>query len=192
MFCREAVIWKRLSHPNLVPFLGVNKILFNLALVSEWMEHGTILRFVKNYPETNRLKLVCILSLPRTTSTNQLDTQIHDVASGLEYLHDFPFVHSDLKGVRITPFILFLFIEVSQRNILVDGNSNACICDFGLTDVMSTASISLGTPPTGGTRPWMAPEQLRGGKSTKESDVYSFGMVAYEVSITIVSRVGTE
>jgi len=61
-FCHEAVIWKRLSHPNLLPFLGVNKTLFRLAMVSEWMEHGTILQFVKRNVATNRLKLVCISS----------------------------------------------------------------------------------------------------------------------------------
>jgi len=58
-FCHEAVIWKRLSHPNLLPFLGVNKTLFRLAMVSAWMEHGTILQFVKRNVATNRLKLVC-------------------------------------------------------------------------------------------------------------------------------------
>ena len=57
-FCHEAVIWKRLSHPNLLPFLGVNQKLFPLAMISEWMEHGTILQFVKRNPAANRLKLV--------------------------------------------------------------------------------------------------------------------------------------
>ena len=59
-FCHEAVIWKRLSHPNLLPFLGVNETLFTLAMISEWMEHGTILQFVKQHKTTNRLKLVSI------------------------------------------------------------------------------------------------------------------------------------
>ena len=59
-FCHEAVIWKRLSHPNLLPFLGVNETLFRLAMVSEWMEHGTVLQFVKRNVATNRLKLVCV------------------------------------------------------------------------------------------------------------------------------------
>ena len=35
--------------------------MFALAMVSEWMEHGTILQFVKENVATNRLKLVCIL-----------------------------------------------------------------------------------------------------------------------------------
>ena len=52
--------------------------------------------------------------------------------------------------------------------------------------------MALSTPSTGGTCRWMAPELLKsddvGGipqKPSKESDVYSFGMVAYEVSMAI-------
>jgi serine/threonine protein kinase len=105
MFCREALVWNWFSHPNLIPFLGVKDTPYGLALISEWMEHGTILQFVKDNPETNRLKLVCTLSISRTTYDNDFDTQLHDVASGLEYLHNFRFIHSDLKSVSIEPFL---------------------------------------------------------------------------------------
>ena len=67
------MVWKQFSHANLVPFLGINEALFNLALVSEWMEHGTILDFVKSTPETNRLKLVCVPSYQKTI-VNLFDT----------------------------------------------------------------------------------------------------------------------
>lgn len=74
IFSREAIFWKWISHQNLVPFLGVNEILFNrLALISEWMEHGGILQFVKGNPGVNRLKLVRTLPFKkqptRTCST---------------------------------------------------------------------------------------------------------------------------
>jgi len=54
--------------------------------------------------------------------------------------------------------------------------------------------MALSTPSTGGTCRWMAPELLKSDeadgapqKPSKESDVYSFGMVAYEVGVMITS-----
>jgi len=128
------------------------------------------------------------------TCANPLDTQLHDVASGLEYLHDQPFVHSDIKSVSFGPLMLYHRLTVLQGNILIDSNLTARIGDFGLTNITSSASISmaLSTPSSGGTCRWMAPELLKsdeaGGaspKPSKESDVYAFGMVAYEVNIVI-------
>ena len=83
-----------------------------------------------------------------------------------------------------------------QGNILINSDLTACIGDFGLTNITSSASISmaLSTPSSGGTCRWMAPELLKsddmGGvpqKPSKESDIYAFGMVAYEVSVAAAS-----
>ena len=67
-------------------------------MVSEWMEHGTVMDFIIACPETNRLRLVSdfrVLDEQLLTSFLQLA----DVARGLEYLHDWPTVHADLKSV---------------------------------------------------------------------------------------------
>ena len=61
-FCHEAVLWKQFGHSNLLPLLGATKTSHTLMMVSEWMEHGTIMDFVTACPETNRLKLVSVLS----------------------------------------------------------------------------------------------------------------------------------
>ena len=58
IFYREAVIWKNLTHPNILPFLGVT--IDPLQLVSEWMPGGTLLKYVKNNPDADRLGLVGI------------------------------------------------------------------------------------------------------------------------------------
>jgi serine/threonine protein kinase len=57
-FCREAVLWKRLSHPNILPFLGVSTTLFSLCMVCEWMGNGNVMRYLKRNPAANRLHLV--------------------------------------------------------------------------------------------------------------------------------------
>ena len=59
-FCHEVVLWKQFKHPNLLPLLGATKTSHTLLMVSEWMEHGTIMDLVTACPKTNRLKLVSV------------------------------------------------------------------------------------------------------------------------------------
>ena len=54
----DFVIWRRLSHPNVLPMLGVSPKLFPLCIVSEWMIDGNIMDFTSKHPEVNRLRLV--------------------------------------------------------------------------------------------------------------------------------------
>ena len=54
-FYKEAVVWKRLKHPNIVPFLGVTIEPFQF--VSEWMPNGTITQYVVKNPGIDRIAL---------------------------------------------------------------------------------------------------------------------------------------
>ncbi|KAJ7472836.1 kinase-like domain-containing protein [Mycena latifolia] len=80
-FGREALIWRQLSHPNLLPFFG-------LYYLDNRMENGDVLEFLRKAPaDTDHSSLIL------------------DVAMGLEYLHSEHIVHSDLKGsnILVTP-----------------------------------------------------------------------------------------
>ena len=71
-FYREVILWKMLSHQNVLKLVGVQEDMGKgeFVTVSEWMEHGTIMEYIgKNY--TNRLKLVRD-STPPTTSPNTM------------------------------------------------------------------------------------------------------------------------
>ncbi|EIN09124.1 kinase-like protein, partial [Punctularia strigosozonata HHB-11173 SS5] len=81
-FCREAVFWKQLAHPNIVPFLGVSQS-HNLCIVSEWMAFGDVITYLQKFPRANRRQLVT------------------DVACGLEYMHASAMIHGDIKGRNI-------------------------------------------------------------------------------------------
>lgn len=50
-------MWKKLSHPNVLPFRGVDMTLFQLALVYDWSEGGNIIQYTALHPEA-RVALV--------------------------------------------------------------------------------------------------------------------------------------
>jgi serine/threonine protein kinase len=58
LFCKEAVMWRKISHPNIVPFLGVSEDPAPISMVSEWMPNGDVRGYVVNNPEVSRLQLV--------------------------------------------------------------------------------------------------------------------------------------
>ncbi|KAH7924807.1 kinase-like protein [Leucogyrophana mollusca] len=160
VFSREAVLWRQLSNPNVLPFYGVYRspeTASKLCLVSPWMENGNITQYPEKTPTADRRSLVM------------------DIARGLDYLHSFkpPVVHGDLRGA----------------NILITPSSRACVADFGLTTLEHDVNGSP-TPSTSsygvGALFWSAPELLsyREGERQRRSlpsDMYSFGCVCYEI-----------
>lgn len=86
---------------------------------------------------------------------------LHDVAAGLEYLHDHNVIHQDIK----------------PDNILVDDNCNFMLTDFGISSHIGSQGVD---GPTGGTRAYMAPERYEGIVS-KESDIWSLGATVVEM-----------
>ena len=102
------------------------------------------------------------------TSEQQIWKLIHDVASGLAYLHQRDIVHQDIK----------------PDNILVDDAGNYVITDFGIsTKARSTLRKSvLGGAVSGGTMAYMGPERFsKQPAPTKASDIWSFGAMIYEL-----------
>ena len=61
-FSSGAVIWRQLSHPNVLPFCGVRQMEGEnpprVCLASPWMENGNLIRFFTNYPDTYGVPLV--------------------------------------------------------------------------------------------------------------------------------------
>ncbi|CDW57003.1 ephrin type A receptor 4 A [Trichuris trichiura] len=98
--------------------------------------------------------------------TLQLVHMLCDVANGMKYLSDKGFIHRDLAA----------------RNILVDAKTVCKIADFGLSRV-PTDSDEQAYTTKGGKIPvrWTAPEAIAYRKFTSASDVWSFGIVMWEV-----------
>lgn len=99
------------------------------------------------------------LSLERTV---ELFTQI---ARGLSYAHQRGIIHRDLK----------------PGNILLDDEGNACLTDFGLAKLMGDDADLTKSGHIVGTPVYMAPEQLRGERLDHRSDLYSLGVILYQM-----------
>jgi serine/threonine-protein kinase len=89
---------------------------------------------------------------------------VEQVADGLEYAHQQGFVHRDIK----------------PQNVLLDREGSPHITDFGIAKSrMSTAVTQMGM--TFGTADYLAPEQAQGLDVTPQTDIYSLGIVLYEM-----------
>jgi serine/threonine protein kinase len=103
-FCREIVGWKHLSHPNVLPLLGVS--ISNdphcFRILSEWMPNGNLMSYTRSNPKENRLRLVSLLSISPRFLPFINHPQLYEVSSGVAYLHRLGIAHGDLKGVTPT------------------------------------------------------------------------------------------
>ncbi|KAF7316147.1 Protein kinase domain-containing protein [Mycena indigotica] len=151
-FGREALIWRQLSHPNLLPFFGLYYLDSRLCLVSPWMADGHVLEYLKTAPpDTDRVSLML------------------DVALGIEYLHENNVVHGDLKAMNI-------LVTPSHRACVADFGLSSITDAMTLKFPHSTASVRGGTPR------YQAPELINTDNvSHYPSDVYAFACVCYEI-----------
>lgn len=173
-------MWKHLTHPNIVPLLGIT--LTPLQLISAWMPGGELKEYVTSHPDMDRLGLVGAPSI--RTGSHLRTSQLTGIADGLNYLHSRNMIHGDLKGVCDCRNTYLMIVLISgQPNILVDDSGCPQITDFGLAMVAQTQdSIRSLQGEHGHTARWTAPEILNErGTHSKEADVFSFAMVMVEV-----------
>ena len=72
--CREIICWKHLSHPNVLPLLGVSVSTDPpcFRILTEWMSGGSVMQYARSNPDANRLKLVSLLvNLPHSPLIHQ-------------------------------------------------------------------------------------------------------------------------
>ncbi|XP_050380166.1 serine/threonine-protein kinase EDR1 [Argentina anserina] len=151
-FKREVRIMRRLRHPNVVLFMGAITRSPNLSIITEFLPRGSLYRIIHR-PH-------CQIEERRRLK------MALDVARGMNCLHSSnpTIVHRDLKS----------------PNLLVDKNWNVKVGDFGLSRLKHNTFLS--SKSTAGTPEWMAPEVLRNENSNEKCDVYSFGVILWELA----------
>ena len=155
---RELEIGHRVRHKNLVKIYGIVEVSSSVCLVMERMANeslGDRLKATKDkgvhIAWEDRISYAC------------------DVVCGMRHLHGLeptPIVHRDLKSSNVLLSI-----------VRGTGRQTAKVADFGLSKEFVSAGNTYGGV---GTLAWSGPETFSG-KFSEESDVYSFGMVLYEL-----------
>ncbi|XP_053558413.1 BDNF/NT-3 growth factors receptor [Bombina bombina] len=162
-FHREAELLTNLQHEHIVKFYGVCVEGDPLIMVFEYMKHGDLNKFLRAHgpdavlmQEGNR---------PAELTQSQMLYIAQQIAAGMVYLASQHFVHRDL----------------ATRNCLVGENLLVKIGDFGMSrDVYSTDYYRVGGHTMLPIR-WMPPESIMYRKFTTESDVWSLGVVLWEI-----------
>uniref|UniRef100_A0A8C6MC42 receptor protein-tyrosine kinase n=1 Tax=Nothobranchius furzeri TaxID=105023 RepID=A0A8C6MC42_NOTFU len=153
-FLSEASIMGQFQHPNIIHLEGVITTSCPVMILTEFMENGALDSFLRmNDGQFTPIQLVGML---------------RGIASGVKYLSDMSFVHRDLAA----------------RNILVNSNLVCKVSDFGLSRFLrENSSDPTYTSSLGGKIPirWTAPEAIAYRKFTSASDVWSYGIVMWEV-----------
>ncbi|NWI33775.1 NTRK1 factor, partial [Sula dactylatra] len=164
-FQREAELLTVLQHEHIVKFYGVCTEGEPLIMVFEYMKHGDLNRFLRSHgPDAKILDQGQGQPCGQLTLSHmlQIATQI---ASGMVYLASLHFVHRDL----------------ATRNCLVGHDLVVKIGDFGMSrDIYSTDYYRVGGRTMLPIR-WMPPESILYRKFTTESDIWSFGVVLWEI-----------
>ena len=148
---REARTVAQLQHPNIVTVFAVRRL------------HSGGLALVMQLVPGSTLKQVIQRESP--LASDRVERIVRDVAGALSYAHARGVVHRDVKPENI-------FIE--------DGTGRALLADFGIArsdehESMTLTGTALGTPF------YMSPEQVEGGTLDGRSDLYSLGLVAWEM-----------
>ena len=154
-FRREEEIGQELDHPGVVKtFDGEERS--RVYMVIEWVD-GRLLRSILNQKCRDE---GCRMPVERALKIAL------GICDALDYMHKHGVVHRDLK----------------PENIMVDGDDRVKLIDFGIAmkeDARRLTFVDLST--TLGTPDYISPEQVKGQRGDQRSDIYSLGVMLYEM-----------
>jgi serine/threonine protein kinase len=150
-FQQEARIIAKLEHPHILP-------------VFDYGESDGVAYFVMRYMDAGTLKEKMIEGRPLPLA--EIDRLFTQLAGALSYAHGHGIVHRDLK----------------PANVLIDSQGNVFLTDFGIAKLLESASPRLTqTDAIMGTPAYISPEQAQGHTVDQRSDIYSLGIILYEM-----------
>jgi serine/threonine protein kinase len=151
-FLHEEWAGKRLNSAHVLTVLKPHGRRQCLYYVTEYVKGKTLRQWMHDHPQP---------------SLDEVRNIVEQVAQGLRAMHRQEMIHQDLK----------------PENIMIDEHGVVKIIDFGSTKIAGIAEITtpLDRDNILGTRNYTAPEYLRGHVGSNRSDIYSLGVIAYEM-----------
>jgi len=165
-FSREARVIASLHHPNIVQiydFETTHSPHENIPvayMVMEYIEGQTLAHYIRNTSNAGRF--------PPPIAIVHLFTSI---SKAIDYAHQQGMIHRDIKPANIL---------LDKRNTLLNPMGEPVLTDFGIAKLMGAVSATisgmwLGTPL------YISPEQAQGQPGNERSDIYSLGVILYEI-----------
>jgi serine/threonine-protein kinase len=150
-FLREERIGGMLNHPYLLRFVSVTVEKSRPYLVTEYLDGCT---------------LACVIHLNRALPEKDALKIAAGICQALKPMHDRGIIHRDLK----------------PANVMIRRDQTLCLMDFGMaTEIATPRSILAGLTPLFGTPEYMSPEQVRNKKNDERTDIYSLGVILYQM-----------
>eukprot|EP01117_Protostelium_nocturnum_P018525 TRINITY_DN7768_c0_g1_i1.p1 TRINITY_DN7768_c0_g1~~TRINITY_DN7768_c0_g1_i1.p1 ORF type:complete len:1193 (+),score=287.92 TRINITY_DN7768_c0_g1_i1:35-3580(+) len=170
----EIRLLSALNHPNVVRLWGLYEQGGKVFMVMEFAQKGSLYSYLRNSRDSNNSNYTNVANSvlsekPQSPkedsgavlSEEDLARMCFETARGMKYLSQKGIIHRDL----------------ASRNLLLDSQLHVKISDFGMSRENSVYSTKEKTLPYR----WCAPEVILEGISTTQSDVWSFGVVVWEI-----------
>jgi serine/threonine protein kinase len=150
-FKLEARAIAKLQHPHIMRLIDFDAQADEFYMVLEYLEGGNFKAYLKQQGRFSPEEALRLAA---------------QLLSGLDYAHQHGMIHRDIKSANV------LFMD--------DSHSHAVLADFGLARILDETGLTvsgtmLGTPS------YMSPEAARGERLDERADIYSFGIVLYEM-----------
>ena len=156
---REARLASRLNHPHIAAVYDLGEEDDRAFIAMEYVEGLPLADLI---PEGGM-------------SAEQLRQYAAQIADALAYAHQQGVVHGDLKGSNI-------MVTPEGQTKLLDFGLSRRVPRQGVNEVTSTSLALAQAGAAAGTLPYLAPEVLRGGSATTQSDIWSFGVLLYQMA----------
>ena len=165
-FKREAEVIGELHHPNIVRMLDFTIVDETPCLIMDFIPGPSLAVYLKQlYGRDQRLPIAIIVQILRS------------VASALDYAHNQNIIHRDIKPANI---LLRSRTQDIDPELPLPLDVDPILTDFGLVRLLDS-TLHTTTGSVSGTPTYMSPEQARGEKLDKRTDIYSLGIVLYEM-----------
>lgn len=165
-FDREARVVAGLDHPNIIQIFDYDLVDGRPCIVMELVSGETLGNYLKALQKRGE-------TLPHETIARLLTS----IASAVDHAHRQNIVHRDIKPANI--LLRSKSGQVKAGEALPD-DAEPVLSDFGLVRLLDSATqTSTGT--VSGTPSYMSPEQARGDRVDRKTDIYSLGVVLYEL-----------